>query len=181
MNSPLYLSVVDFVDSSFGKHMPHFERTVFWLEQFLPHCGEAERIAAYSHDIERALRDKTQTTESFLGSEFLRMHQEGWAEIMRKFLTEKWASEEMISKVVHLISRHEVGGDDDQNALMDADSVSFFETNAESFVRNKVHEEGYEKIREKLEWMFRRIYSEIARMEAQKNYDYWMGELEKVK
>lgn len=37
-----------------------------------------------------------------------------------------------------MISRHEEGGDDAQNALMDADSVSFFETNVENFVRKKV-------------------------------------------
>lgn len=64
---------------------------------------------------------------------------------------------------------------------MDADSVSFFETNVENFVRKKVLREGYAKIRPKLEWMYNRIHSEEAKKEAQKNYEYWIGELEKVK
>ena len=100
---------------------------------------------------------------------------------MRKFLTEKWASEELIAKVVHLISRHEEGGDEAQNALMDADSVSFFETNVENFVRKKVLTEWYEKVKLKIEWMYNRISSEVAREQAKKNYEYWMSELEKMK
>ena len=76
-NTPLYQSVIEFVDQSFGKHMPHFERTVFWLEKFLPNCSEAERIAAYSHDIERAFRpaDKKEP-DDYLNLDFLRMHEE---------------------------------------------------------------------------------------------------------
>lgn len=142
MDTTLYFSVIEYVDQSYGRHMPHFERTVFWLEKFLPNCGEAEKIAAYSHDIERAFRDEVKKVpEDYLSVDFLRSHQEGGAEIMRKFLTEKNASDELISTVVHLISRHEEGGDNEQNALMDADSVSFFETNVENFVRKKALEE----------------------------------------
>jgi hypothetical protein len=139
MNTSLYLSVIDYVDTSYGRHIPHFERTVFWLEKFLPSCGEAEKIAAYAHDIERAFRDETKKApEDYLNIDFLRSHEEGGAEIMRKFLTENNATDELIATVIHLISRHEEGGDATQNALMDADSVSFFETNVENFVRKKV-------------------------------------------
>lgn len=90
MHSLLYQSVVDYVDQLFGAHLPHFERTVFWLEKFLPNCGDAERIAAYSHDIERAFRDETkQAPEDYINIDFLRSHEEGGAQIMKKFLTEK--------------------------------------------------------------------------------------------
>lgn len=181
MSSSLYDLVIEYVDESNGRHIPHFERTVFWFEKFYP-CGEAEKIAAYSHDIERAFRDENKKVpENYLDIDFLRGHQEGGAEIMRKFLIEKWASDELINRVVHLISRHEEGWDEAQNALMDADSVSFFETNAENFVYKKVLAEWYEKVKPKLEWMYNRIHSEEARKEAQKNYEYWMGELEKAK
>jgi hypothetical protein len=74
-----------------------------------------------------------------------------------------------------------VGGDESQNALMDADSVSFLETNAESFVTKKILTEGYEKVKSKLDWMYNRIHSENAKKEAQKNYEYWSAELEKAK
>lgn len=90
MNPSLYQSVLEYVDTSYGRHILHFERTVFWLEKFLPNCGEAEKIAAYSHDIERAFRDETKKVpEDYLNIDFLRSHEEGGAEIMRKFLTEK--------------------------------------------------------------------------------------------
>lgn len=178
----LYDEVIAYVDHSYGRHIAHFERTVFWLEKFLPHCGEAEKVAAYSHDIERAFRDEDkQAPENYLNVEFLRHHEESGAEIMRKFLTEKGVSNDFIDIVVHLISRHEEGWDEAQNALMDADSVSFFETNAENFVRKKAWIEWYDRVKQKLEWMYSRIHSENAKGEAKKNYEYWMNELEKVK
>lgn len=77
MTTDLYKSVIEFVDQSFGKHMPHFERTVYWFEKFLPDFGEAEKIAAYAHDIERASRpaDKKEPND-YLDIDFLRMHEE---------------------------------------------------------------------------------------------------------
>jgi hypothetical protein len=90
-------------------------------------------------------------------------------------------SEEFIKKTFHLISKHEVGGDEEQNALMDADSVSFFETNAEMFVNKKAPIEGYEKVKEKLDWMFNRISTEERKGVARENYSRWSKELEKYK
>ncbi len=110
MHLSLYQSVINYVDESYGRHIPHFERTVFWFEKFLPDCGEAERIAAYSHDIERAFRDETKKApDDYLNIDFLRNHEEEGAEIMRKFLMGKNASSELAEMVVHLISRHEEG------------------------------------------------------------------------
>lgn len=182
MSNTLYESVIDFVDQSYGRHIPHFERTVFWIEKFLQNCGEAEKIAAYAHDIERAFRpvDKKEPND-YLDIDFLRMHEEWGAEIMRKFLTEKWAPDELVQKVAHMISRHEEWGDELQNALMDADSVSFMETNVENFVMKKVVIQWYESIKAKIDWMYNRIHSVEAKKEAQKNYEYWTSELEKVK
>ncbi len=177
----LFDKTIEYVDASFGgKQKPHFERTVYWYERFLPHTTEAHKIAAYSHDIERAFRDEGKTVpENYLDSTFLKNHQEGGAEIMEKFLREQNASEEMISKVKHLISKHEVGGDEEQSALMNADSVSFFETNAEMFVTKKAPIEGYEKVKEKLDWMFNRILIVQAKEEARVNYEKWANELKK--
>jgi len=71
--------------------------------------------------------------------------------------------EKTVAKVKWLVSKHEVGGDAEQDALMDADSVSFFETDAEMFVKKKAPIEGSEKIRRKFDWMFNRIRFETAR------------------
>jgi len=36
-------------------------------------------------------------------------------------------------------------------------------------------------VKPKIEWMYNRISSEVARQQAKKNYEYWMSELEKMK
>lgn len=147
----------------------HFERTVFWLAQFRPDADEAFRIAAYSHDIERAFRipemralEKT-SNKGMRDSEVLRHHQERGAEIVAKFLRKEGASDPLVARVGHLISRHEVGGDEDQNLLKDADSLSFFENNIPHFVTKKVAELNLEKVKKKFDWMFNRITSEKAK------------------
>ncbi|HEV7423911.1 MAG TPA: DUF4202 family protein [Candidatus Paceibacterota bacterium] len=175
----LYSKVIEYVDISFGGKKTHFERTVYWLEQILPNITDTERIAAYSHDIERAI--KGETDRDYLNLEILRRHQEDGAEIIGEFLQKNGADEETINKVKHLVSKHEVGGDAEQNALMDADSISYFETNAQHFVEQRAKTEGYKKIKEKFDWMFNRISSEERKNLARKNYEKWSKELEKYK
>lgn len=176
----LFSKTVEYVDESFkGKQKPHFERTVFWIQKFMPEITEAHKIAAYSHDIERAFRDETRAVpENYLDVNFLKNHQEKGAEIMLAFLNTQKAPESLIKTVTHLISKHEVGGDTEQNALMDADSVSFFETNAEMFVNKKAPVEGYKSVKEKLDWMFNRISSEAHKKLARENYEKWSKALE---
>ncbi|MCR4311256.1 MAG: DUF4202 family protein [Candidatus Taylorbacteria bacterium] len=175
----LYEKVVEFVDEAFKGKKPHFERTVFWLKTFLPTYTEAHEIAAYAHDIERGVMGEKD--RDYLNPEILKRHQEEGAKIVEEFLFAQGADQMLIEKVKHLINRHEVGGDEEQNTLMDADSVSFFETNAEMFVLNRVKEDGYVQIREKLDWMFNRISTEERKVFARENYEKWSAELEKLK
>jgi hypothetical protein len=179
----LYTKVVEYVDKSFeGKQKPHFERAVFWYEKFIPNFTEAHKISAYSHDIERAFRtDDVLVPDDYLDEKFLKYHQEKGAKIMEEFLEQNGAESELVEKVVNLISKHEVGGDEEQNMLMDADSISFYETNAEMFVNKKAPVEGYAKVKSKLDWMFNRISSEEHKKLAIENYEKWSTELEKYK
>ncbi len=176
----IYEDIITYVDEAFkGKQKAHFERAVYWLEQFLPECTEAHRVAAYSHDIERAFRDPDfPKPKSYLDMNYLRHHEEEGARIMEAFLTERGQTEDFIQTVTHLISRHEEGGDHEQNMLRDADSVSFQETNAEMFVTKKLPEEGREVVVEKLTWTYERIGSEEAKMIAKPLYDKCMKELD---
>ena len=179
----IYEKTVAYVDDAYnGKQKSHFERAVHWFETFMPDCTDAHRVAAYSHDIERAFRpaDKKEP-DDYLDQVFLKYHQERGAEIIHEFLTQEGQSEEFIETVIHIISKHEFGGDDLQNTMMDADSVSFFETNAENFVHKKAQIEGYEKVKRKLDWMFERIVFEEAKNAARENYKRLIGELEGYK
>ena len=178
----LYDKVVEYVDTSFKGKKPHFERTVYWIEKFIPNATEAHKISAYAHDIERAFRSEEKNIpEDYLDPEFLKNHQGEGIKIISKFLKSQKASKDTINKVVHLVSKHETGGDIEQNSLMDADSVSFFETNAGMFVFEKAPVEGYKKIKEKLDWMFNRISTEEHKNFAKENYEKWIKELEKYK
>lgn len=175
----LYEKVVEFVDEAFKEKKAHFERAVFWMEKFVPNYSESHEIAAYAHDIERAFRDDSIEHGAYNGEFYIKYHPEKGAEIIGDFLSEQGVDRQSIEHVKHLIRKHEVGGDAEQNALMDADSVSFFETNAEMFVKKKAPVEGYQKIKDKFDWMFNRISSDERKEFARANYEKWISELEK--
>ncbi len=180
MDQELYNKTVKFVNDAFeGKNVKHFERTVYWFEKFYPNFTEAHKVAAYSHDIERGIMKERD--RDYLNQDFLKQHMEDGARIMGDFLKKEGANDEIIQKVKHLISKHEVGGDAEQNALMDADSVSYFETHAEMFVIKRVLEDGYEKVKGKLDWMFDRISSEDRKSFAHENYTKWSKVLDQYK
>ncbi len=81
--SDLFTIIREWVKESFGEDkMPHFDRTVYWVEQLKPGADEAFRIAAIAHDIERAFRignyeERFKNSEKgFADDERLRHHQE---------------------------------------------------------------------------------------------------------
>lgn len=168
---------IKFVDKSYGRQKMHFERTLYWLFELNPDADEALQIAAYAHDIERAFgREDTmkrvqESDKGFQDESMLTKHQVGGAEIMKEYLLKQGASPELSDRVAHLISRHEVGGNNDQNLLKDADSISYFETNAAGFVEKFVPLVGKEKVKAKFDWMFERITSGKARKLAQPMYE----------
>jgi hypothetical protein len=180
MQNEYYDAVVKFVDESFGRKHPHFERTVYWLCEFMPEATEAHRVAAYGHDIEHAFRPK-EVPEEYLDETFLRNHQEGSVRILSEFLVSIGASQEMIKTVAHLVGRHEYGGDEEQDLLRDADSVSYIETKGERMVTETVKEKGYDAVRDKLDWMINRIGSEERKDYARENYEKWSKILETMK
>ena len=164
----------------------HFERTVYWAKELKPDADEALLIAAISHDAERVLAKENRPpkieedfSESLKGEIYLKWHQEKGAELVGNFLEENGAPDETIKKVKHLILKHEVGGDNEQNILKDADSLSFFENNVERFL-TKISEMGNEKIRQKFDWMFGRITSEKARQIARPWYEVAIEKLEQI-
>lgn len=168
----LFLRVKKFIDKSFNfTNTKHFERTVFWVQKLKPNASEALIIAAYSHDIERAFRKKNIKTRKFVAGKELKYHQKEGARIIYEFLTKNNADEKLAKKVQKLISKHEVGGSKDQNLLKDADSISYFETNAMRHT-TWVKEKGFSKkeIERKFNWMYERITSKEAKRLAFPHY-----------
>ncbi|MEK6927215.1 MAG: DUF4202 family protein [Nanoarchaeota archaeon] len=180
--------VEKFVKESFIKigqerQIKHFERTVYWIKELNPKCDEALLISAIAHDIERAYRTKEQYEKinevGFTHPEFFRPHEEKGAEIIAEFLNNQKANQILIKRVKELISRHEEGGNEDQNLLKDADSLSFLENNVYPFLK-RVKERGKDKIREKIDWMYNRISSQNAKQIAKIWYEKAIKDLEAI-
>ncbi len=161
--------------------IPHFERTCYWLQESYNHLmlGKPEQsfqIAAYAHDIERATREQRisqiplTSQLGYCDPEFLKHHQEKGAEIIVEFLRLKEYPEPLCQKVYGLVSRHEVGGTEDQNLLMDCDSLSFFDTQIDGFITKQVPRLGVEKVRDKFNWMYSRISTPERQVLARENY-----------
>lgn len=170
----IFLKVRQFVIEAFTNahnldDIKHFERTVYWLKQLKSDADEALCIAAFAHDIERAFRETTSDSmagiyaKGFRDEELLTYHQNKGAEIIANFLKEQNAPDKLIERVKILISKHEEGGNEEQNLVKDADSVSYFENQIEHFLTKKVAEVGKDKVREKFQWMFDRITSKKAK------------------
>jgi len=184
--SDLFYKTRQFVEASFNNdrlQMLHFDRTVYWLQQLKPDADEAFLIAAIAHDIERAARMNKEgfgrAQKGFLDKDELTHHQEKGAEIIADFLKENNVEENLVSRVRHLVSKHEVGGDADQNLLKDADSLSFVENNAEIFL-SRLDKLGYDSVKEKFDWMYDRISDPRAKEIAKPFYDKMILQLEEV-
>ncbi|HRO65744.1 MAG TPA: DUF4202 family protein [Candidatus Dojkabacteria bacterium] len=187
MKLKYYPQVEKFVIDTFTKNgdeggIPHLLKTVEFIKLLKTDADEAMLIAAIAHDIERGSKSKQPSEiikkQGFKDENHLKYHQEEGARITAKFLKNINADKDMVERVVMLISKHEVGGNTDQNLLKDADSMSFFETNVEHFVSKKVHEYGYEKVKEKLDWMFNRITQDRAKELVREKYEEAIHQLE---
>ena len=183
--------VKQFVDESFAKGINfsptqklHFEGTLRWIKVLRPDADEATQIAAYAHDIARAFRE-TDSVETFKYKEFndpeyLKEHSESGAKIMVSFLKENNYSEAKTDLVYKMIAHHERGIDDESNLLMDADSLSFLENNVGHFI-NYIAKQGKEKIKNKIAWMYDRMYSDNAKELARPFYEQAMKDLAEIK
>ena len=189
MDLHIYNAAEQFVVNSFnnaGKptQIKHFVQTVHWLKVLSPEADEALLVAAIAHDIERAFRQKDllekRASVGLTAVEFYRPHEERGAEIIADFLRRQNVDDSFIERVGELVSRHEEGGDDDQNLLKDADSISFSETNVPIFLEKKFQEIGKEKVRLKFDWMYNRITSEEARQIARPMYEKAISDLERA-
>ncbi len=168
----IYDQVEKFVIESFNKagdthSAKHLQRTVYWIKQLKPDADEALLVSAVVHDIERGIRNNQDYSaikdKGFKSDEHLSHHQEEGAKIISEFLQSIGAESDFIERVKMLVSKHEVGGNDEQNLLKDADSISFFENNIDHFLTNKVLETGKDKVKEKFIWMYERITSPKAK------------------
>ncbi len=183
--------VKEFIEGEFEAadrpdHLTHLERTVHWVKEMENDPAETLLIAAYAHDTDHAERWQSQEEDpnpeveetDFTDEERLERHQKRGAEIVGDFLEQEGAPQELVSRVRELISKHEFGGDHEQNILKDADSLSFFENNTEGFLDATGKKFRKQDVQEKFDWMFNRISSEEAQNTAREWYEDAVERLE---
>jgi kynurenine formamidase len=112
-------------------HARHLTRTLEWVVELEPEASEGLRIAAVTHDIERAYPDPTATWDSardWCSEEYNRWHQDRCAELVSAWLRERAADPALVTEVEGLVRVHEQGGWRDADLLQAADSLSFLDT-----------------------------------------------------
>ncbi len=175
MNNDLYKEVEKFVIDSFGINNPntiHLLRTAYWIKKLEPEADNALLVSAVSHDIERAEKKGPDTPNYKIKdvNEYLAYHQKRGAEIIGDFLNQKGAEPATVQKVRNLVTNHEIGGDEDQNSLLNADSLSWLENLVDHFLEHEIVDLGIERVRKKINRMYNRITSEKYKKIAEPYY-----------
>ncbi|MCD6229900.1 MAG: DUF4202 family protein [Candidatus Diapherotrites archaeon] len=143
--------------------LAHAESTRKWILELKPDADSALQIAALAHDIERSYETDhyIETKEKFDNyEEHKRIHSEKSADIIVELLEKYNFDKEFISKVKHLVLKHEFGGDFESDLLMDADSMSFFEENFVQYFEKF----GEEKARKKIRFMYDRMSENVKQL-----------------
>jgi hypothetical protein len=113
----------------------HLVCALDWLDRIAPGTREAVRLAALTHDMERAFPgpDSPQMT-SLNDPVYNKLHSERSARIVGTWLRANGASDALVQNVETLILAHETGGWLEADLVQAADSLSFFDTNIDLFL-----------------------------------------------
>ena len=168
----------EWVRSHYGYGARHLLRAEEWLQSLQPDASEDALIAVLTHDMERAFpgpdspsQDPSRGVDDPV---YNLAHSERSARIVSAYLHEQGASQESIEQVARLIRAHEYGGQDDENLVQAADSLSFLETNVDSFLSRLDVGNGQwnaDSVRAKFTWMYERIQVSQARELARPLYE----------
>ncbi|KKU55301.1 MAG: hypothetical protein UY41_C0008G0024 [Candidatus Moranbacteria bacterium GW2011_GWE1_49_15] len=159
----------------------HMLRTGFWLREIYPEADEAMYVAAICHDIERCfpLREgevkPPKTGDDSKDGEYLLWHGKRSAEFTEKLLRGYgFEDEQVMERIITLITDHSFGGSEERDLMMDADSISLLENNILLFIK-----EGKDKkeLEEKTVSEFEKLSSGKAREFAMPFYEKLLREL----
>jgi hypothetical protein len=155
------------VNDNYEMNAYHLVNTLEWLDKIAPDASEAMRLAALTHDMERAFDGPDRPIHENMGGDdaaYYEAHSRRSARIVGEFLREQGADDELVAEVEKLIGAHEVGGWEEANLVQAADSLSFFDVNVPLFL--EFIKEGRHTVDEviaKLDFTLARIQVEAAR------------------
>lgn len=139
----------------------HLVKTETWLLRLLPDASEGLRLAALTHDMERAFPGPdSPISRGGVDHAYNRAHSERSARIVGTFLHEQGAGGDLVKAVISLICAHEYGGWPEADMLQAADSLSFLEVNIPLFLNAIPRDDDGNKrtqVHAKFTWMYERI------------------------
>jgi hypothetical protein len=134
-DSPLVEAARQWVVKHYVYNRRHLLGALEWLDRIAPDADEAVRLAALTHDMERAFPGPDQPAlTSLIDPEYEKAHSTRSARIVCAWLREQSADEILIAKVERLIVAHEFGGWPEADLVQAVDSLSFLETNIDLFL-----------------------------------------------
>ena len=182
MESPLIDAARAWVIERYPYNRHHLLKTLEWLDRVAPGSPEPVRLAALTHDMERAFPGPDQPVIKTLSDpEYERLHSLRSARIVGAWLRDQHASETLVEHVEALIVAHEFGGWPEADLVQAVDSLSFLESNIElflGFVRSGKH--PAHEVRKKFNSMFGRIQIPRLKLLAQPLVDSALQQLDVV-
>lgn len=143
----------------------HLLNTLEWLDRIAPGSREVVRLAAITHDMERAFPGPDQPIMTTLTDPiYNRLHSERSARIVGAWFREQGAEPGRVRDIEALVLAHEIGGWPEANLVQAADSISFLDANLElalNFVRTGRFTGP--QVRAKLDYSYDRIQVPAAR------------------
>lgn len=146
-------------------HARHLERTLEWVLILEPEASLPLRLAAITHDIERAFAPEDPALVPAPTSPLYNdWHQERSMRVMARWLADHRAPPELTAEVAALVRVHETGGWPEADLLQAADSLSFLEIQVELFAdRVRRGLTSPDDAEHKFRWMYDRIRLPAAR------------------
>ena len=140
--------------SNVPEDLPHAENTLVWLLRLDPRASQALRIAAFAHDIERAIENKKVLRLDYDDFDaFKASHASNSANILMEILTECDIESATSAEACSLVVLHETGGNAQADILRDADSISYFDVNLPLYYQR----EGWEETKRRSIWGYQRL------------------------
>ena len=147
------------VIAAYPYNREHLIKTLEWLDAVEPGAPPPVRLAALTHDMERAFPGNDQPVMRYLSdAEYEQAHAARSAVIVGAWLRGLKADETLVTGVETLIRAHEVGGWHEADLVQAADSLSFLEVNIDlfaGFIRKGRF--SADDVRQKIEHMYERI------------------------
>jgi hypothetical protein len=172
VNSKLFDLVTGRIDeiisqSPFPEDVFHSINTLEWVLRLAPDADSALQIAALGHDIERGFPDRCIHASNFKTyDEYKQAHALNCAQILSEVLEDCGVEQAFIDDVARLTANHETGGDPRQEALKNADILSFFHVSLPLFNDRR----GPEITKRRCVWGFKKLPPELQYIVREMDY-----------